>query len=134
VRATKILVVDDERIVLESCRRVLGERFDVRLAESGEEALAAMRREVFSLILLDIKMPVKDGMTVLRQVKDTWPNIPVIIMSGYVTSETMEEVAKTDAATFLAKPFTPDELGLSVDQVLMKEENDGRKESTGHRR
>ena len=121
----KILVVDDERIVLESCRRVLGDRFALHLAKSAYEALEAMSREVFSLILLDIKMPGKDGMTLMREVKDKWPNIPVIIMSGYVTNETLEEVAKIEAATFLAKPFTPDELVQAVDQVLTKEEVHG---------
>jgi DNA-binding NtrC family response regulator len=121
----KILVVDDERIVLESCRRVLAESFEVSLAKSADEALEAMSREVFSLILLDIKMPGKDGMTLMREVKDHWSNIPVIIMSGYVTDETMEEVAKIEAATFLAKPFTPDELVQAVDQVLTKEEVHG---------
>ena len=121
----KILVVDDEQIVLERCRRVLGDRFEVRPVKSGEEALGVMSREVFSLLLLDIKMPGKDGMTLMREVKEKWPDIPVIIMSGYVTHETMEEVAKTDAATFLAKPFTPDELVQAVDQVLTKEEGHG---------
>ena len=121
----KILVVDDERIVLESCRRVLGERFEVSLAKSADQALELMGKEAFSLILLDIKMPHKDGMTLMRQVKEKWPEIPVIVMSGYVTMETMEEVAKTDAATFLAKPFTPDELVQAVDQVLTKEESNG---------
>jgi DNA-binding NtrC family response regulator len=121
----KILVVDDERIVLESCGRVLGDRFEVRLVKSADEALEAMSREAFSLILLDIKMPGKDGMTLMRHAKDNWPHIPVIIMSGYVTNETMEEVGKTDAATFLAKPFTPDELVEAVDQVLMKEKGHG---------
>jgi DNA-binding NtrC family response regulator len=89
--------------------------------------------KAFSLILLDIKMPGRDGMTLMRQVKQKWPQIPVIIMSGYVTAEMMEEVAKTDAATFLAKPFTPDELVQAVDQVLLKEEGHGSKEeSAGH--
>ena len=121
----KILVVDDERIVLESCRRVLGESYDVSLAKSADEALEAMSRDAFSLILLDIKMPGKDGMTLMRQVKDKWPEIPVIIMSGYVTNETMREVAETDAATFLAKPFTPEELLQAVQQVITKEEGHG---------
>ena len=122
---TKILVVDDERIVLESCRRVLGERYDVSLAKSADEAMELMSREPLSLILLDIKMPGKDGMRLMRQVKEKWPEIPVIIMSGYVTNETMQEVAKTDAATFLAKPFTPDELVQAVQQVITKEEGHG---------
>ena len=121
----KILVVDDERIVLESCRRALSERFEVHTAKSADEALEAMGRELFSLVLVDIKMPAKDGMTLMRQMKDRWPDIPVIIMSGYVTNETKKEVAETDAAIFLAKPFTPDELGQAVDQVLMEEEDHG---------
>jgi DNA-binding NtrC family response regulator len=117
----KILAVDDERIVLESCRKVLSDRFEVHVVKSADEALEAMSREAFSLVLLDIKMPGKDGMTLMRRVKEKWADTPVIIMSGYVTNETMEEVAKTDAAMFLAKPFTPDELVQVVDQVLMKE-------------
>ncbi|MBN2033920.1 MAG: response regulator [Deltaproteobacteria bacterium] len=130
----KILVVDDERIVLESCKRVLGERFDVSLAESSDRALELIGGEAFSLILVDIKMPYKDGMTLMRQVKKTWPEIPVIIMSGYVTHETIEEVARTDAATFLAKPFTPDELLEALEKVLKKEKGHGKKESAGDRR
>jgi len=120
-----ILVVDDERIVLESCARVLGDRFEVRLVKSADEAIEAMSREAFSIILLDIKMPGKDGITLMRHAKNRWPDIPVIIMSGYVTNETMKEVAETGAAIFLAKPFTPDELAEAVDQVLMKEEGHG---------
>jgi DNA-binding NtrC family response regulator len=121
----RILIVDDERIVLDSCRRVLAERFEIQLVKSADEALDAMNRKVFSLILLDIKMPGKDGIALMRQVKEKWPDIPAIIMSGYVTEETMKEVAKTDAAKFLAKPFTPDELVQAIDQVLMKEEGHG---------
>jgi DNA-binding NtrC family response regulator len=133
--AMRILVVDDERIVLESCKRVLGERFEVSLAKSSHEALEAMGRETFSLILVDIKMPGKDGMTLMRKVKEQWPEIPVIMMTGYVTVELMEEVAKTKTATFLAKPFTPDELLQAVDQVLTKEEGHGRQEEgAGDRR
>jgi DNA-binding NtrC family response regulator len=128
----KILVVDDERIVLESCKRVLGGRFDVSLAKSADHALELMCKETFSLILVDLKMPGMDGMTMMGQVKNKWPNIPVIIMSGYVTHEIAEEVAQTDAATFLAKPFTPDELVEALDEVLKKEEGHGEEESAGH--
>jgi DNA-binding NtrC family response regulator len=91
-----------------------------------------MCKETFSLILVDLKMPGMDGMTMMGQVKNKWPNIPVIIMSGYVTHEIAEEVAQTDAATFLAKPFTPDELVEALDEVLKKEEGHGEEESAGH--
>lgn len=117
----KILVVDDETIVLESCKRVLEDRFEVIPAGSVDEALEAMRREPIEMVLLDIKMPGKDGMSLLRELKEKWPNIPVIVMSGYATTETVEQVSKTEAATFIAKPFTPDELVEAVAKVIEKE-------------
>jgi DNA-binding NtrC family response regulator len=117
----KILVVDDEGIVLESCRRVLVDRFEVITASSADAALDVLRREPVEMILLDIKMPVKDGMSLLKEVKEKWPNIPVIVMSGYATTETVEQVSRTEAATFIAKPFTPDELVEVVAKVIGKE-------------
>jgi DNA-binding NtrC family response regulator len=117
----KILVVDDEGIVLESCRRVLVDRFEVITASSADTALDVLRREPVEMILLDIKMPGKDGMSLLKEVKEKWPNIPVIVMSGYATTETVEQVSRTEAATFIAKPFTPDELVEVVAKVIGKE-------------
>jgi len=117
----KILVVDDEGIVLESCKRVLEDRFEVILVKSAEAALEAMRRETIGMILLDVKMPGKDGMSVLNEVKEKWPNIPVIVMSGYATTEMVEQVSRTEAATFIEKPFTPDELVEAVAKVIEKE-------------
>ncbi len=131
----KILIVDDENIVLNSCERVLeADGYGVTLATSANKAIAAMKEEAFSLILMDIKMPGKDGLSLMREVKASWPEMPVIVMSGYVTTETIREVSKTDAGTFLAKPFTPDELLEAVRQVLEKEESHGKKEGSGDRR
>jgi DNA-binding NtrC family response regulator len=66
-------------------------------------------------------MPGRDGMSLMREVKEKWPEVPVIIMSGYVTNETVTQVSKTDAASFIAKPFTPDELAEAIRKVLEKE-------------
>ncbi len=117
----KILVVDDESIVLESCKRVLEDRFELILASSADAALEVIRRETIGMILLDIKMPSKDGMSLLREVKEKWSNIPVIVMSGYATKEMVEQVSRTEAATFIEKPFTPDELVEAVARVIEKE-------------
>lgn len=117
----KILVVDDESIVLESCKRVLEDRFDVITAGSAHEALEAMDRKAVEIILLDVKMPIKDGISLLREIKERWPDIPVIVMSGYATKEMAEEISRTEAATFLEKPFTPDELLETLAGVIEKE-------------
>ena len=129
----KILVVDDENIVLDSCQRVLeADGFEVFLVPSADKALKAMKNEDFTLLLIDVKMPGHDGMYLMREVKEKWPDIPIIVMSGYHTKEIIEEAVKIGAATFIAKPFTPDELLEALRQVIKKEESSGKKEGPGN--
>jgi DNA-binding NtrC family response regulator len=126
----KILVIDDEPVVLNSCRKVLEEDgFDVYLVPSADEALKAMKKEGFDLLLVDVKMPKHDGMYLMEKIKEQWPNIPIIVMSGYYTTETIKEAFKMGAANFIAKPFEPDELVKTVRQIIEKEERHGKKES-----
>ena len=117
----KILVVDDERIVLESCKRILEDRFDLMTAGSAQEALEAMDREGVGMVLLDVKMPNKNGMSLLNEVKEKWPAVPVIVMSGCATKDMVEQVSRAEAATFIEKPFTPNELLEAVARVIEKE-------------
>ena len=125
----KILVVDDEGIVLDSCRRVLEEDgFDVLLVTSADKAISAIEDEEPSVLLMDVKMPLRDGMDLMREVKERWPSIPIIVMSGYHTTETIEEANKMGASAFINKPFTPDELLETVQKVVQKEEHHGKKE------
>jgi len=129
----KILVVDDEGIVLDSCQRVLeADGFDAYLVPSADKALESMEHEDFALLLIDVKMPGHDGMYLMREVKERWPDIPIIVMSGYDTTETIEEAVEMGAATFIAKPFTPDELLETIRQVIKKEESSGKKEGPGN--
>lgn len=115
----KVLVVDDEAILLKSCRLVLeAEGCEVIAAASVDEALAVLERQLPDLLLIDVKMPVHNGMYLMRRVKQKQPDIPIIVMSGYVTSETIQEAKELGAATFLPKPFTPDELADTIKSVL----------------
>ena len=115
----KILVIDDEGIVLDSCQRVLEEDgLEVLLVTSADKAITAIEGEEPSVILVDVKMPVRDGMDLMREVKERWPDIPILVMSGYDTTETIEQAVKMGAAAFIAKPFTPDELLEKVRQVI----------------
>jgi len=118
----KILVVDDENIVLESCRRVLeAEGFEILLVESVNRAIKIIEDDDPALLLVDAKMPEHDGMYLMQEVKKKWPDKPVIIMSGYSTTEMMAEVTRMGAKNFIAKPFTPDELIETVYQTIKKE-------------
>ncbi|MBW2005898.1 MAG: response regulator [Deltaproteobacteria bacterium] len=129
----KILVVDDEGIILDSCRRVLEEDgLDVLLVTSADKAIAAIEDEEPSVLLMDVKMPVRDGMDLMREVKERWPTMPIIVMSGYHTTETIEEADKMGAVAFINKPFTPDELLETIRQVIQKEEHHGEKEDPGN--
>ena len=115
----RVLVVDDEAIVLKSCRMVLeAEGCEVIAAASVDEALAILEQQVPELLLIDVKMPVHNGMYLMRRVKEKRPGIPIIVMSGYATSETIKEAEDLGAATFLPKPFTPDELADTIKAVL----------------
>ncbi|MBE9521629.1 MAG: response regulator [Proteobacteria bacterium] len=126
----RILVVDDEDIVLESCQAVFElEGYEAVLVPSADKALEAMKNNDFDLLLIDVKMPKKDGMYLMRKIKEQWPDIPIIVMSGYYTTETIQEAIRMGAATFIAKPFEPDELIKIVRQVIEKEERHGKKES-----
>ena len=129
----KILVIDDEPVVLTSCRKVLEEDgFDVYLVPSADEALKAMKKEVFDLLLVDVKMPKHDGIYLMQKVKEKWPDVPIIVMSGYPTPDTITDGAKMGADAFIAKPFTPDELLETIRQVIQKEDNHGKKEGPCH--
>jgi len=115
----KILVVDDDTIVIKSCRRILeAEGFEVSTVPGADKALEAMKTSDFDLLLVDVKMPKRDGMYLMREIKKNWPEIPTIVMSGYPTPETIAEVLKLGATLFIPKPFKPDELVKSIRQAL----------------
>jgi DNA-binding NtrC family response regulator len=119
MKAMKILVVDDDPIVLESCKRVLAEEdFDVTLVSNADDALDVAAKQDFDLLVVDVKMPKRDGMYLMKEIKKQWSEIPMIVMSGYPTPETIAEGIKMGAAKFISKPFTPDELLESVHEVL----------------
>ena len=123
----RVLVVDDEAIVLKSCRLVLeAEGCEVLLAGSVAEALPIIAAQAPRLLLVDVKMPVQDGMYLMRRLKEQGAAIPVVVMSGYSTRETIREAEHLGAVAFIAKPFTPDELSDTVRSVLrtLKKEED----------
>ena len=116
---SKILIVDDDKIVLDSCKRVLEpEGFDITLVSSAPKAIELLGGDHYQLLLIDLKMPENDGMWLIREVKRLNIEIPVIVMSGYSTNETIDDVINLGAVTFVPKPFTPDELLKSVQKVI----------------
>jgi DNA-binding NtrC family response regulator len=117
----RILVVDDDAIVIKSCKRILeAEGLEVSTVPSADEALEMIKKYEFDLLLIDVKMPKHDGVFLMREIKKVIPDMPIIVMSGYPTPETVSDVLKLGATQFIPKPFRPDELIKTIRPVLQK--------------
>ncbi|MDD3814177.1 MAG: response regulator [Desulfocapsaceae bacterium] len=112
----KILLVDDEVNVLEAIQRQLRSRFDIKTAQSGEEALEVLRTSgPFSIIVSDMRMPGMDGIQLLTQVKDMYPDMVRIMLTGNADQETaVEAVNAGQIFRFLNKPCSTATLATAL--------------------
>ncbi len=115
----RILVVDDEEIVIKSCLRILADgEFQVEAVQEGRAALRKVEENPYDVMILDIMMPNMDGLEVLRWVKETHPNVDVIMVTGLSQIHTAVQAMKLGAFDYISKPFEPDELRLVVQRAL----------------
>ena len=122
MRSKPILVVDDEKNIRLTLSQTLESmEYSVQTAVNGEEALQKLDQQPTGLVFLDLKMPGMDGMEVLRQIKDRWPNTRVIIITAHGTIQTAVEAMKLGAVDFIQKPFSPNEIREMTRQVLARE-------------
>ena len=117
----RILVVDDEEIVLRSCRKILeGGGHDVLTVLSGQGAFDILEKEPIDIVITDMKMPGIGGIQVLEKVKEKYPDIAVIMITGYSTVQSAVQAMKLGAFDYIPKPFTPDEVLIVVEKALEK--------------
>jgi len=117
--SARILIADDEDIVIRSCLRILeGDDFQVEAVQDGREALRKIEENPYDVLILDIMMPNMDGLEVLRRVKETHPNVDVIMITGLSQIDTAVQAMKLGAFDYISKPFEPDELKLVVQRAL----------------
>jgi len=117
-----ILVVDDDLDILTLLRHRLEQLgYAVRTATTGQEALGMLASEQPALVLLDLRLPRLSGLDVLKQLKQTAPELTVIVMTAYGTVEKAVEAMKAGAADFLTKPFTPGHLELVVQKAFERQ-------------
>lgn len=101
-----ILLIDDEQIALSNLSHVLErEGYTVTACKDGESGLAEMQSTEFDLVLTDLRMPGIDGMDVLRHVRETTPDVPVIMITGHATLDSAVDAMKAGAYHYIAKPF-----------------------------
>ena len=116
-----ILIVDDETIVRESIRDWLKEAgYDVATAESGEEALKMLEKQDFSVVVMDVRLPGRTGISILKDIKATKPQIKSIVITAYPSDELSAEAKKYGAVDYLIKPVNPDDLEKLIGETLAK--------------
>lgn len=117
----KILLVDDEEVLLETLRSILElEGYQVVTVSSGEDAVQAMERTSFDLILTDLKMKGMSGLDVLAYAEKLWPRPVTILLTGYASLESAVEALNRGAYAYLVKPFGIEGLKTSIRQGLEK--------------
>ncbi|MBR9979105.1 MAG: sigma-54-dependent Fis family transcriptional regulator, partial [Bacteroidetes bacterium] len=133
----RILIVDDERSIREMLRMTLEyEGFDIDEAESGLNALTAMREVLPDAVILDVKMSGLDGIETLERMREEFPEVPVILLTGHGSIETAVEATKKGAFDFLSKPPDREKILITLrnairQTALLRENRRMRKEILG---
>jgi DNA-binding NtrC family response regulator len=107
----KIMLVDDEERFLLTTAKVLRKKgFDVDTAVSGNQCLEILKNKAEHVVVLDVKMPGMNGLETLREIKQRYPLIEVIMLTGHATVESAVEGLKSGAVDYLLKPISIDDL------------------------
>jgi DNA-binding NtrC family response regulator len=116
----KVLVVDDDAVVGKSFNRVLSEKkgYVVTTVENAHEALKQMREQSFDVVFTDIKMPGMDGVELAERVKASQPWTPVVIITGYGTTENESRAKAAGVTDFVRKPLSPEMIEASAAHAL----------------
>ncbi len=121
----RIIIIDDEKRMCDSLSALLiGDGYEVEAFQSSTEAAEAIKNQRVDLVITDIKMPVMDGLEILKQVKAVDDGIPVILMTGYGSLDTAIEAVASGAYDYLLKPVEFSYLELAVNRALEKRRSD----------
>ena len=115
----KILIIDDEAEMLDNCRRILKRSgYDCLLLQESENFARVLKEELPDLILTDLRMPKKDGMSVLKEAKAVDPDIVVLLFTAYGSIKSALEACKLGAFDYILKPFSAEQLRIAVNRGI----------------
>jgi two-component system response regulator PilR (NtrC family) len=114
----KVLIVDDDETIRDTLYELLSENYLCQTAETAEKALARIEADTYDVVLTDISMPGLSGLELLGQVRQRFPNTPVIIISGIGDQEHAQGLIKLGAFEFLLKPFTLEVVEKTVARAI----------------
>lgn len=115
-----VLIVEDEAIVRDSLRDWLKDTYQVSTAETGEEALNLVEKQDFDILIIDVRLPGKNGLQVLSEVKEAKPQTKCIVITAYPQLELAVEAMKLGAIDYLVKPVAPERLERLLWETLVK--------------
>ena len=115
----RVLVIDDEKAIRWSLGEALrNEGYDVAEAENGKTGIKSFRDDPADIVILDLKLPDKNGIEILKILKNEDPDLPVIMMTAYGEVETAVNALKGGAYDFLLKPFQLEKMKLAIMHAL----------------
>jgi two-component system, cell cycle response regulator len=118
----KILIVDDDPFILELLGIFISSfGHEFAAAEDGLQAVELLKKEEYTIVITDMKMPRMDGMQLLKHIKETYPGIDVIVVTGYTGSFSYTDVIKAGASDFISKPFNADELEAKINRIIREQ-------------
>ena len=122
MRQQNILIIDDDKIILDSlCEFLSLEGFQSRGAQTFKDALVELEKESYSLVLTDVNLPDGDGLELLNVIKKRYPQTVAIVITGYGTIESAVRAIKQGAYDYLTKPVIDDELRLAVERAMKQQ-------------
>ena len=117
----KILIIEDEKSMREVLKILLeGEGHELTMASDGLEGLSCIDKDIFDLVITDLKMPKVNGFEVLKRIKEISPDTIVIMATAFGNTETAIEAMKLGAYDYISKPFNIDEMRLIVKKAIEK--------------
>jgi DNA-binding NtrC family response regulator len=115
-----ILIIDDEAVIRESLRDSLKDIHDITTAETGEEALELIKKQDFDILIVDIRLPGKSGLEIVKEIRDINPYIRSIVITAYPSVELSVQAMKEGAVDFIVKPIRIEALEKLINENLLK--------------
>ena len=117
----KIMLVDDEERFLQTTQKMIAKKgYHAITATSGEEGLKKLEEELVHVVILDVKMPGMDGVETLKHIKQKFPMVEVIMLTGHATAESAVEGLKLGATDYLTKPANIEDLIAKAEEAFNK--------------
>ena len=113
----RLLIVDDNSVVQDILTEFFKGRFEIQLAPNASQALSLIVRQAPHLVLLDVKMPGLDGLSLLKSLRSTGVNVPIFLMTGYDSLQVAQEALNSGANAYLPMPFDLMHLDRLVTEV-----------------